>query len=160
MPVRWRGPLILHSALWGALGLAFLYLSVPQVVRGILQYSVGPVDSLHSLDLYLPRVSDSPAASQRLLRTLSLLPKDGRVIIFAREKEESSAFLGMAIAYLVWPRKVELIYCNERAAEERLAAIPPASVSALIFCSIKQPAWLPEGMLCAKGVKVVCPAKL
>ena len=160
MRVHWRAPLILHSALWGTLTLAFLYFSAPQILRGVVQYSVGPVDSLHSLDLYLPRVSDSPAASQRLLHMLSLLPKDGRVVIFTPEKEEGSAFLGMAIAYLVWPRKIEMICCSEQGIDGRLAAIPPASVSALIFCNVKQPAWLPEGIVCAKGVKLVCRAEL
>lgn len=156
MRARWSWPLALHTALWIALSAIFLCVSVPRTVPQILRNSIGPIDAFHSFDLYLFGVTDVPDASQRVVRMFSLLPRHRPVLIFTRSDELASSFLGMAMAYLAWPREVQLVCCSQSEIEKRLADIQPGSISAVIFCKVKQPAWFPSGVYCGPNIEVVC----
>jgi hypothetical protein len=153
---RWSWSLVLHVSLWAPLIFVFVWLAVPQVFPRIIEHRVGPVNPMHTFDHYLFGLGNGPEVSRQLGLLFSNLPKGRRVVIFVREKEEAAAFLGMAMAYLAWPNDIEVINCSEKEAAARLARIRPESVSALVFCKMKQPEWLAEGIRCGKDIRLIC----
>ena len=146
--------LILHCALWALLVGVFLFRGAPVLLPEITRSQVGPVDSLHTINLCLQATTGSEGSPQ-FFATLSALPRTGRVVIFMG-RDVLDSLLGMAVSYLVWPREVQIISGDEKVATESLAKIRPDSVGAVIFCKVKPPAWFPAGVDCAPGVRVVC----
>lgn len=144
--MRWRWPLILHAALWITLLVAFVCVSGPGALRMIVRKPQAPLVPFHSSDFYLYGVTREPDESERMLHLFAALPEEGRVAIFVREDDLYSSALAMAMAYLAWPHDVQLVPCSQITAEERLAAIRPGSVAAVIFSQVKPPVWCPAGI--------------
>jgi hypothetical protein len=150
---RWPLLLIVHRTLWGALVAAFLFCSAPVMKHEILRDHFGPVDSFHSISRYLWG-PNSPGRAEPLFHMLSVLPENRKVVIFMRE-DDLNMFHGVLMSYLAWPHQMQLISCGEEVAAERLGAIRPESVAAVIFCETKAPSWFPSGMRCGPGMRIV-----
>jgi hypothetical protein len=156
MRSRWPWPLILHAALWTALCLALVCVSAPRVLRIVVRKPLAPVVPFHSSDFYIYGVTRVTDGSERMLRTFAALPEHRRVAIFVREDDLGSSILAMTMAYLAWPHDVQLVSCSQDNAEERLAAIRPDSIAAVIFCQVKPPVWCPTGVQFGLDSTVVC----
>ena len=154
--MRWRWPLVVHAALWTALLGVFVFVSAPGAWRIIVRKPQAPLISFHTSDFYLYSVTREPDGSARMLRLFEILPEKARVAIFVREDDLGSSVLAMAMAYLAWPHDVQLVPCSQSSAEERLAAIRPDSIAAVIFCQVKPPAWCPPGIAFGPDSTVVC----
>ncbi len=131
---------------------AFLFVNAPPVLRHLGGKWAGPVQPFHSSDAYLQAVIGSGDASQKIIDLLVDLPKEKPLLIFVRERDSGSSLLGMTLAYLAWPRDVQMVIIPGTDCAEQLAAIAPGSVAALAFCDISPPSWVPLGIrLGAKG---------
>ena len=112
-------------------------------MRIVTRKPLAPVVPFHSSDFYIYGVTHVTDGSERILRAFAALPEHRRIAIFVREYDLGSSILAMTIAYLAWPHDVQLVSCSQDNAEERLAAIRPDSVAAVIFCQVKPPVWCP-----------------
>ena len=138
--MRWR--LYLHMALWSSLFAVFLWISAPIVGPAIRENRIGPIEANHSIDAYLRALTGIEHGSEKLPDILRRLDKQGPLIIFVRDENSQSEFLGMTIGYVSWPREVRIIKVSTETIERELANIKPDSVSGLLFCSIDPPASL------------------
>jgi hypothetical protein len=135
-----------RRVLCAALLTAFLFFSVPTVIRGLGGSWAGPIQPFHSSDAYLQAVTGTPRSSQRVIDLLAGLPAEKPILIFVREKDSGSSLLGMSMAYLAWPHDVQIMGVVGADCSEQLAKVVPGSVSALAFCDLRPPSWIPEGI--------------
>jgi hypothetical protein len=154
--MRWRWPLVLHAAFWIMLLAGFVSISAPGALRIVMRKPQAPLLPNHSSDYYLYGVTAETDGSERMVRLFEALPEKKRVAIFVRENDVGSSALAMAMAYLAWPHDVQLVPCSQSTAAERLAAIRPDSVAAVIFSQVKPPAWCPPGIPFGPDSSVVC----
>jgi hypothetical protein len=133
---------LLCAALLGA----FLFFSAPVVIRGLGGPWAGPVQPFHSSDAYLRAITGTPGSSQRVIDLLSGLPVGKPIVIFIRESDSASSLLGMSLAYLSWPRDVQIPAVSGTDCGTQLAGIAPGSVAALAFCGLRPPPWIPAGI--------------
>lgn len=138
--MRWR--LYLHFALWSALFGVFLWISAPIVGRAITENRIGSTDTNRSIDAYLHALTGIERGSEKLPDTFQHLGKNGRLVIFVRDENAQSEFLGMMIGYVSWPREVQLIKVASPTVEKELAEIEPHPVAGVVFCSVNPPTWL------------------
>jgi hypothetical protein len=130
-----------NFALWSALFAVFVWISAPIVGPAIMENRVGPIDTNCSIDAYLRALTGIERGSEKLPDTFQHLGK-GRLVIFVRNENAQSEFLGMMIGYVSWPREVQLIKVEGPNVEEELANISPRTVAGVVFCSVNPPWWL------------------
>jgi hypothetical protein len=129
--------------------------SAPSVKRALAGPFPDQIDAFHSSNAYLQAVTGSAHASERIIDVMSALPADKPLLIFEREKDSSSSLLGMALAYLAWPHEVRFETANGGHCDEQLARVAPTSVSAVAFCDLPSPAWVPGGLRLGKAGRLV-----
>jgi hypothetical protein len=151
MKTRWPPALILHVALWSGLFLTLLSTTRPELSRRVRHAADRP---LYSLDSHFTAITDVTDASEHLMRILSAAPEHGRVVVFIHDGEIASSYLGMAAAYLAWPRDVQVIGCTDATVEHELGAIHPDDVAAVVFCKIKPPAWCPPQIAFGPNMRI------
>lgn len=134
--------IFLHLALWCALFAVFVWISAPIVGSAVKENRVGPTDTNRSIDSYLGALTGIEHGSEKLPDAFRRLAKDGRLVIFVRDENAQSEFLGMMVGYVSWPREIQLIKVANPTVEKELADITPASVAGVVFCSINPPSWL------------------
>ena len=134
--------LYLHFALWCVLLVAFVWISAPIVGVAIRENRVGPIDPSASIDTYLHALTGVEHASERFPETFRDLGKEGSLVVFVRDENAQSEFVGMMIGYVSWPRDVRLIKVTEATLENKVADITSGSVAGLVFCSVNPPASL------------------
>ena len=132
----------LHLALWCALFAVFVWISAPIVGPAVMENRIGPADTNRSIDAYLGALTGIEHGSEKLPDTFRRLGKDGRLVIFVRDENAQSEFLGMMVGYVSWPREVQIIKVAAPTVEKELADIKPGSVAGVVFCSINPPNWL------------------
>ena len=137
-----RGRLYFHVGLWSALFALFLVRSVLIVGPAMMENRIGPAEVNQSIDAYLRALTGIQGGLEKVSDILRRLPKAGPVIIFVRDENAQSEFLGMMIGYVSWPREVQLIKIAGPTVEKELADINPDSVAGLMFCSVNPPGWL------------------
>jgi hypothetical protein len=147
--------LMVHRLIWAALALTFLFVTAPTIFRGVTANSLEPAQSFHSTDDYLKRLTDVSHASRRILGSLIALPSQKPILILMREGDGRSGFLAMTMAYLAWPREVQISSVSGKTADAQLARIDPASLGAVIFCRVDPPAWVPAGTWIGDTLKIV-----
>jgi hypothetical protein len=138
--MRWR--LYLHLALWCALFAVFVWISAPIVGPAIVENRVGSAETNLSINAYLHALTGIERGSEKLPDTFQRLGKNGRIVIFVRNENAQSEFLGMMIGYVSWPREVQLIKVAGPTVEKELANIEPHTVAGVVFCSVSPPSWL------------------
>jgi hypothetical protein len=132
----------LHFALWCALFAAFVWISAPIVGSAIKENRVGPIETNASIDTYLRALTGLEHGSEKIPDIFRHLGKEGMLVIFVRDKDAPSEFLGMMIGYVSWPREVRVIEVTEETLEKEMADINSGSVAGLVFCSVDPPASL------------------
>ena len=138
--MRWR--LYLHFGLWSALFAVLIWISAPIVGRAIMENRIGPAETNRSIDDYLRALTGIENGSEKLPDTFRRLGKEGPLVIFVRNENAQSEFLGMMIGYVSWPREVRVIKVAAPTVEKELADIKPDSVAGLVFCAVNPPSWL------------------
>ncbi|HST29884.1 MAG TPA: hypothetical protein VLK27_03475 [Chthoniobacterales bacterium] len=132
----------LHFVVWFALFALFIWISVPIVVPAMRENRFGPIETNRSIDAYLSALTGIEHGSEKLPDTFRRLGKEGKLVVFVRDENAQSEFLGMMIGYVSWPREVEVIKVPGSSVEKKLADIKPGSVAGVVFCSVDPPAWL------------------
>lgn len=132
----------LHIGLWCVLFGAFVWISAPIVWPAIRENHVGPIETNRSIDAYLGALTGIERGSERLPETFEHLGRQGSLVVFVRNENAQSEFLGMMIGYVSWPREIQLIKVSGSTVEKELADINPSSVAGVVFCSVQPPAWL------------------
>lgn len=138
--MSWRS--YLHIALWSCLFGIFVWISAPIVGSAVMENRIGPPETNHSIDAYLRALTGIDHGSEKLPDAFRRLGKEGRLIIFVRDQNAQSEFLGMMVGYVSWPREIQIIKVAAPTVEKELADIQPGSVAGVVFCSINPPAWL------------------
>jgi hypothetical protein len=151
--MRWR--FYLHFALWSVLFAVFVWISAPIVGPAIMENRLGPAETNCSIDAYLRGLTGIERGSERLPETLQRLGKDGRLVIFVRNENAQSEFLGMMIGYVSWPREVQLIKVAEPTLEKELAEIEPRTVAGVVFCLVNPPSWLDDRIQLSSSIILV-----
>jgi hypothetical protein len=132
----------LHVGLWCALFAVFLFFSIPIVGPAILENKIGPIDPNHSTDSYLSGLTHVRNGTELFTQAVETLPRDKSITIFVDAGNSPSEFLGMLVAYLSWPRDVQITRVSPSTYSRELTAINASSVSAVIFCNLKPPVWI------------------
>jgi hypothetical protein len=132
--------------------------SAPSVKRAIAGPFQGRIDAFHSTNAYLQAVTGSANASERIIDVMASLPADKPLLIFERDRDGKSSLLGMALAYLAWPREVRFETVYGTRCDEQLAKIAPNSISGVAFCDLPSPAWIPGGFRLGKAGKLIALA--
>lgn len=145
----------LHRILWSALFAAFVWLSIPFVVPSVRENRFGPTDTNRSIDAYLGALTGIDHGSEKLPDRFRRLGKDGKLVVFVRNENAQSAFLGMMVGYVSWPREVEIINVPGQTVEKELADIKPESVAGVVFCSVDPPPWLQHRISLGSGMILV-----
>jgi hypothetical protein len=127
----------------------------PPVKRALAGPFPDRIDAFHSTNVYLQAITESAHASERIVDILGALPPGKPLLIFERAKDPGSSMLGMALAYLAWPREVRFETANGGHCDEQLAKVPPGSVSGVAFCDLPSPAWVPGGFRLGKTGKLI-----
>ncbi len=138
--MRWR--FYLHFALWSALFAVFIWISAPIVGSSVMENRIGPAETNASIDTYLRALTGIEHASEELPDAFRHLGRGGRIIIFVRDENSQSKFIGMLIGYVSWPREVQIIVVSSEAVDQELAGIQPGLVAGVVFCSVSPPPWL------------------
>jgi len=138
-------PSIAHRIFWAGLATSFLCLTAPTIFRGFAGKFIGPAQPLRSSDAYLQVVTGFPNSSQRVIDLLAGLPGHKPILIVIRESDLGGSLLGMTMAYLAWPRDVQIVTISGPSCAEELAKVNPTSVAAVAFCEIMPPSWMPGG---------------
>lgn len=147
--------LYFHFALWCALFAVFVWISAPIVGSAIRENRVGPIETNHSIDTYLRALTGIERGSEKLPDTFRRLGKEGSLVIFVRDENAQSEFLGMMIGYVSWPREVRIVKVTTPTAEKELADINPDSVAGLVFCSVNPPNWLGKRVRLGSSIVLV-----
>lgn len=145
----------LHFVLWLALFAVFVWISAPIVGPAIRENRVGPIETNRSIDAYLGALTGVEHGSEKLPDVFRRLGKDGSLIIFVRDENSQSEFLGMMIGYVSWPREVQVIKVVPPSVERELTGIKPSSVAGVVFCSVDPPAWLRNRIPLGSGIILV-----
>jgi len=145
----------LHFVLWCALFAIFVWISAPIVASAIRENRLVPLETNRSIDAYLGALTGIEHGSEKLPDVFRRLGKDGSLIIFVRDENAQSEFLGMMVGYVSWPREVQIIKVASPTVERELADIKPSSVAGVIFCSVDPPAWLQHRVPLGSGVTLV-----
>lgn len=132
----------LHVGLWCALFAIFIALSIPAVGPAVLENKIGPIDPNHSTDSYLSGLTHVRNGSELFTKLIETVPRDKSIVIFVDAGNSPSEFLGMLVAYLSWPRDVQMVRVSPSTYARELAAINTASVGAVIFCDLNPPNWM------------------
>ena len=151
--MRWQS--YLHLGLWSVLLIALVWISAPIVGPAIMENRIGPAETNHSLDTYLGGLTKIEHGSEKFTDAFQGLGKAGRLIIFAREGNSQSEFLGMMMAYISWPREVQLIKVPRDTVDKELVEITPGLVAGVVFCSINPPPWLENRVRLGSSVILV-----
>lgn len=138
--MRW--PFYLHLGLWSALFVLLIWFSAPIVGPAVMENRAGPAETNKSIDAYLSALTKVEHGAEKFPDAFKHLGKDGRLIIFTRSENAQSEFLGMLMAYISWPREVQLIDVPGDTVDKELVEIKPGTVAGVLFCSVNPPPWL------------------
>ena len=148
-------PLAAHRLFWTVLATALLFTSGPRIFRALVADSFGPIERFYSTDNYLGGITGASKPSQKIVEILTALPPQKPILIIVREKDEPGYFLGMTVAYLAWPRTVQIHALSGGSCDAMLAKVNPASLAAVVFCRVQQPAWVPAGTRIGRSASIV-----
>lgn len=151
--MRWR--FYLHLGLWSALFVILIWISAPIVVPAVIENRIGAPETNKSIDYYLSALTKVDRGSDKYSNAFRRLGKDGRLIIFTRNGNSQSEFLGMMMAYISWPRDVQLIKVPGDTVDKELVNIKPGTVAGVLFCSVNPPSWLENRVQLGAGIILV-----
>ena len=144
-----------HFVFWFALFAAFVWISAPIVWPAIRENRIGPMATNRSIDAYLGALTGIEHGSEKLPDVFRRLGKDGSLVVFVRDENAQSEFLGMMIGYVSWPREVQVIKVSGATVEKELADFKPSSVAGVVFCSVDPPTWLQHRVRLGSSITLV-----
>ena len=150
---------IAHVLLWCGLAIASLWVSIPKIYSGAIEYPLRPTGPLHTCDSYLKFATGASGASRDLISIFQSMTASKRIIIFTRKDDPFSSGLGMTAAYLASSHLVRFFEINGTHPDNELSRINPDEVAAVVFCRMNRPAWLPAGQVFGSGLEVVSISK-
>jgi hypothetical protein len=145
----------LHFFIWCALFVIFVWVSAPIVGSAIQENRMGAAETNRSIDTYLGTLTGIDHASETLPDIFRRLGKSGSLVIFVRDGNAESEFLGMMIGYVSWPREVQIVQVTSATVEKELDGIKLGSVAGVVFCSVDPPTWLQHRMPLGSGLILV-----
>jgi hypothetical protein len=148
-----------HVLLWCGLAVASLWVSIPKIYSGAIEYRLRPTGPLHTCDSYLKFATGASGASNDLISIFQSMTASKRIIIFTRKDDAFSSGLGMTTAYLASSHLVRLFEINGTHPDNELSRMNPDDVAAVVFCRTNRPAWLPAGKVFGSGLEVVSISK-
>jgi hypothetical protein len=151
--MRWR--FYLHLALWSALFVVLVWIGAPIVGPAIMENRIGAPETNKSIDYYLSALTKVERGSEKYSDAFRRLGQDGRLVIFTRNGNSQSEFLGMMMAYISWPRAVQLIKVPGDTVDKELVDIKPGLVGGVVFCSVNPPPWLENRVNLGSGIILV-----
>lgn len=151
--MRWR--FYLHLGIWSALFVILIWISAPIIVPAVMENRIGAPETNKSIDYYLSALTKVDRGSDKYSDAFRRLGKDGRLIIFTRNGNSQSEFLGMMMAYISWPRDVQLIKVPGDTVDKELVNIKPGTVAGVLFCSVNPPSWLENRVQLGAGIILV-----
>lgn len=125
------------------------------VATSVKENRFGPTDTNRSIDAYLGALTGIEHGSEKLPDRFRRLGKDGKLVVFVRDENAQSEFLGMMVGYVSWPREVQIINVPGPSVEKELADIKPDLVAGVVFCSVDPPAWLQHRVSLGSGMILV-----
>jgi len=150
---------IAHISFWTVALTAFVLTSVPRIYQlagaNVIHFS-GP---FHSTDNFLFFDTKQPGASEKLLELFDSIPPSESVVIFTRNDDRRSPFIGMMIAYLAWPHPVRVVDVTERPSSNAGGSDFPAP-SICIFCRVPPPPSFRGGEDLGETVKIFKASKI
>jgi hypothetical protein len=150
---------IAHISFWIVALTAFVLTSAPRLCQlastNVIRYT-GP---LHSTDNFLCFDTKQPNASEKLLALFDSIPTSESVVIFTRNDDRRSPFIGMMIAYLAWPHPVRIVDVTDRSSSNAGASDFPAP-AICIFCRVTPPPSFRDGEDLGETVKIFKAARL
>lgn len=150
-----RARFVLHCILWLALFAVFIWIGFPIFGSAIKENRLAPSETNSSIDAYLGPLTGLEHGSEQLPENFQELGKNGSLIIFVRDGNSQSEFLGMLVGYLSWPREVQLIDVPGPTVDKELAEIKPGRVAGVVFCSVDPPPWLQDRISLAWNITLV-----
>jgi hypothetical protein len=151
--MRWL--VYLHFSLWFALFAVFIWISAPIVGSAVMENRIGPVETNCSIDTYLRGLTGIEHGSEKISEAFRHLGKEGRLIIFVRNENDQSEFLGMMIGYLSWPREIQIVKVPGETVDKELANIQTGAVAGAVFCSVSPPPRLQNRLRLGSSIVLV-----
>ena len=145
----------LHWVLWAALFAVFIWIALPMVASAIKENRFGPTDTNRSIDAYLGALTGVDHGSEKLPDRFQRLGKGGKLVVFVRDENAQSEFLGMMVGYVSWPREVQIINVPGPTVEKEISHIEPGTVAGVVFCSVDPPPWLQHRISLGTGMILV-----
>ena len=125
--------------LWLGMIALFVSLSLPKLFRATAKTSVQFVGPFHSTDTFLHFDTGEINASERLVDLFGSIPSSKKVVIFVRNDDRRSVFVGMLIAYLAWPHPVRTVDVTQSGWETAAAEADFRLVGEFVFCHVAPP---------------------
>jgi len=144
---------VVHISLWVILLTALLCVSTPKIFRSASKYSIRLVGPFHSSNSFLYFASGTTDGSERLIALFDSLPSSKTILIFVRNDDPRSSFLGMMTAYLAWPHPVWIV--DVMGAGLGNGSGRNGSVAAVVYCRLKRPSSVAQGERFGEALEVV-----
>jgi hypothetical protein len=138
----------------------FVWSSASSVSRALAGPFPNRIDAFRSSNAYLQAITGTTHASERIIDIMDSIPPEKPLLIFVREKNPESSLLGMALAYLAWPRVVQIETVDGPRCDQQLARIAPNSVGGVAFCDVQPPSWISGGMRLGQNSKLIAFTQL
>jgi hypothetical protein len=120
---------------WALLLSLFLVCTVPRLWNDVHREEIPAPSPTSSIDWMLEGLLHIPQPSETLVQTFAQLPADCRIIFVSPANDDHRKFVGSAVCYLMWPRKIGRV---ELGPNETFAGTATEH-SAVVFCGIPPP---------------------
>jgi hypothetical protein len=150
---------IARISFWAIALTAFVCFGLLRLSRFTSAHTIQFCGPFHSTDHFFFSDTGRPNASEKLVALFESTPASEPVLIFTRNDDRRSGFIGMMIAYLAWPHPVRVIDVLERQTSGDRASDFPAS-AVWIFCRVEPPPSFRDGERLGDTVQIFTSAGL
>jgi hypothetical protein len=124
-----------YFLIWAALFLVFFVRTAPRLWKDIHREKIPTPSPTSSIDHRLEPVLNLAQPSATLTRAFAQLPADYSLVVVCPTAEDHWKFVGCAIAYLSWPRKIDIV----RLGPNESFAGSVSERAAVLFCGLPAP---------------------
>src|SRR3984893_3072364 len=151
---------LIAGSFWAVLMTAFVAVSTPKILRGAAKNSIHLIGPFHSTDSFLYFDTGEINGSERIIKLFESIPSSQQVVIFVRNDDRRSGFVGMLTAYLAWPHPVRIVDVAHAGWAKESADTDFESVGGFVFCRVARPGWWPRGEQCGETLEVLPAASI
>jgi hypothetical protein len=134
--------------------------SAPKILRGAAKNSIHLIGPFHSTDSFLFFDTGEINGSERLIKLFESIPSSQPIVIFVRNDDRRSGFVGMLSAYLAWPHPVQIVDLAHVGGGKESTDTNFGSVGAFVFCRVTPPNWWPRGERFGETLEVLPAATI